>query len=485
MMFAKWRKRRWPLTVKVPLLVAALVVAVAAVISQVVLSRIAQDQETNLGLLTNAYLDGISASVLPAVSRADVWEAYDALDRARSQYAGVDVRYAIVELPNGTVLAASDPVRFPVQSAIPLELQQHFPPAGGLSIDSDTGRAWVSRTLKQEGFPIGRILAEIDVADLLHVRHQVLLTLVFVNGGLAIAFALVGYFALKRMVQPLGVLSRHVEGVREGRVEAIPDHHGRRLSSEFEQLYNRFNAMARALNERETLASHLAEQEKYAMLGKLASGMAHEVNNPLGGMLNAIDTIQAHGNDPAVLQKSLEFLKRGLAGIRNVVRAALVTYKGGADANLLTPSDLDDLPFLVQHEAGVRRLQLEWRNQVARPIAIEGPAVRQIMLNLLLNACAASPFQGRVIAEISSSGHEIHISISDEGSGLPAEMARMLEEPTALVAPPEATSGLGLWTCVRLVTRLGGSIKVGRRAPGTEITVIIPFALEERLHAVA
>ena len=48
--------------------------------------------------------------------------------------------------------------------------------------------------------------------------------------------------------------------------------------------------MARALNEREELASRLANQEKYAVLGKLASGMAHEVNNPLGGLFNALDT---------------------------------------------------------------------------------------------------------------------------------------------------------------------------------------------------
>jgi len=479
------RAKPWPLTLKVPLLVAALVIAVAAVISQVVLSRLAQDQEANLRLLTNAYLDGISAAVVPAVSRGDVWEAFDALDRARSQYAGVEVHYAIVELPNGTVLAASDPLRFPVQSAVPADLRQHFPAADGLAIDSESGRAWLSRTLRQGDSPIGRILTEIDIADLLRVRHQVLLTLVLVNGGLAIVFALIGYFALKRMVQPLGVLARYVESVRDGRVEAIPDRHGRRLSSEFRQLFDRFNSMARALNEREILASHLAEQERYAMLGKLASGMAHEVNNPLGGMLNAIDTIQAHGDDPAVLQKSLEFLKRGLAGIRNVVRAALVTYKGGADASVLTPGDLDDLPFLVQHETGVRRLKLDWRNRIVEPLTLEGPAVRQITLNLLLNACAASPLKGRVVAEAANDDRALRIAVSDEGQGLPAEFVRMLEEPAAFVAPPEGISGLGLWTCVRLVNRLGGYIRVRRLTPGTEVVVTIPFAPQERLHAVA
>ncbi len=460
-------------------------IAVAVMVSQVVLSRLADDQETNLRLLTNAYLDGISAAVLPAVIRGDVWEAFDALDRARGQYAGVDARYSIVELPNGNVLAASDPVRFPVQSTLPDSLRNRFPAGGGLIIDSDTGKAWLSRTLRQGDYAIGRILAEIDIADLLRVRRQVLLTLILVNGGLAVACALFGYIAVKRMLQPLGVLASYVERARDRRVEPIPDRHRRRLSSEFGQLFDRFNAMARALGERETLASHLAEQEKYAMLGKLASGMAHEVNNPLGGMMNAIDTIQTHGGDPVVLQKSLEFLKRGLAGIRNVVRAALVTYKGGTDAAVLTPSDLDDLPFLVQHETGARRLTLDWHNRIGEPIAIDGPAVRQILLNLLLNACAASPPEGSIRVEVESAGQRLTVAVADEGPGLPEALARMLQEPATFVAPPEGTTGLGLWTCVRLVVRLGGYIKVSQPGAGTEIAVSIPFAMEERLDAVA
>src|SRR5262249_29409043 len=162
-----------------------------------------------------------------------------------------------------------------------------------------------------------RLFTEVDITNSLRVRKEILLTLVLVNGCLTLAFALGGYFVLKRMLQPLGVLTRYVEQIREGRVEAVTADYQRRAASEFSQLLDRFNAMARAFSERQTLAAHLAEQEKFAMLGRLASGMAHEVNNPLGGMLNAIDTIQAHGHDPAVLQKSLDFLKRGLAGIRN------------------------------------------------------------------------------------------------------------------------------------------------------------------------
>ena len=74
----------WPLAWKVPLLAAGLMIGVAAVISQFVLNRLESDQEINLRLLTNAYLDGLSAAVLPAAIRSDAWEAFDALDRART-----------------------------------------------------------------------------------------------------------------------------------------------------------------------------------------------------------------------------------------------------------------------------------------------------------------------------------------------------------------------------------------------------------------
>jgi signal transduction histidine kinase len=469
----------WPLAWKVPLLVAALMVGIVAIVSQVVLSRLISDQENNLRLLTDAYLDGLSAAVLQPVIRSDVWETFDALDRARNHYSGIDARYVVVEMPDGKVLAASDPVRFPVRSTVPAELTQHFPAAGGLVIDDSAGRAWLARTLRTEGFSVGRILAEIDIAELLRVRREVLLTLVLVNGALTAAFAAIGYVALKRMLQPLSVLTGYVERVREGRVEPIPEQSRRNIGSEFRQLFDRFNAMARALSERESLASHFAEQEKYAVLGKLASGMAHEVNNPLGGLFNALDTLRRHGGDPGVRASTLDLLQRGLTHIRNVVGSTLVIYRREASNKPAKAADIDDLRLLIAPEAARKNISLDWINEVQGPLPVAAGSLRQATLNLLLNACAATPSGGTVRLLAVAENSALVVEIGDGGPGLPAPLAKYLAaEPDGAMSSGQ---GLGLWIVRRLVADERGSIHVGRGGNlGTLIRVRWPFQSDRR-----
>jgi signal transduction histidine kinase len=368
---------------------------------------------------------------------------------------------------------------------VPDKLRERFVTGDSLQLDPDTGRAWLARTLRIEGSVAGRLFAEVDIANPLRVRREILMTLVLVNGCLTLAFALGGYFVLKRMLQPLGVLTRYVEQIRDGRVEPIPADYRRRVASEFGQLFDRFNAMARAFSERQTLSARLADQEKCAMLGRLASGMAHEVNNPLSGMLNAIDTIQAYGHNPVVRQASLDFLKRGLTGIRNVVRATLVTYKGGADPGVLTRTDLDDLRFLVQHETGARHLRLDWDNRITEPLAIDGPAVRQITLNLLLNACAASPDEGCLAITATCFDRELQIAVTDQGQGLSPDKAASLRQIAPASTPSPESKGLGLWTVGQLVRRLGGRIEVEYPGTGTRVVVSLPIKSGEMLDAAA
>jgi signal transduction histidine kinase len=465
--------RSWPVSWKAPLLAAGLLVAISATISQFVLNRLATDQEVNLHSLTDAYLDGISAAVVQPVLRGDVWETFDALDRARVHYAGVAARYVIAETADGRVLAASEPTRFPVGVALPDAVARHFPTPDGILLDAADGRAWLSRTLDIEGHSIGRVLAEIDIAALLSVRRHVFWTLLMVNGGITLAFSAIAYLALKGMLRPLGTLTSYVERVREGRAEPIPEDDRYKLSAEFRRLFDRFNAMARALNEREELAAHLAAQEKLAVLGKLASGMAHEVNNPLGGMFNALDTLQRHGADPDVRESTVNLLRRAFGHIRNVVRSTLVTYRPEASALALVSSDLDDLRVLVEPEIARKALFLDWRNALDGPIPVAAGSVRQASLNLLLNACAATPSGGAVSFESRIEGDALVIEIADTGPGLAPALADYLtREGETGVAPAD---GLGLWIVRRLVVDQAGAIKVSREANRTTIHVAWPI----------
>ena len=476
----------WALRVKVPLLVAMMMVGVAVVLSQVVLSRISDSQEQNLARLAGAYLDGISTAVAPHLLRKDIWETYDVLDRARQGYEGLQARYTIVALPNGAVLASSDPANFAVNSTLPADLRARFSDAGGLAIDEQAERAWVRRELSEGGVVLGWIYAEIDLAELFRGRREVLLTLIAVNAFLTLMFAAAGYFIARHMVQPVSVFAHHVERIRSGELERIPNAEIERQSPEFAGLFRRFNAMADALHGRRVLAQRLADEEKLALLGKLASGMAHEVNNPLGGMMNALDTLRRHGDKPDVRETSLGLLERGLRGIRNVVRAALVTYKGVADPGLLASKDLEDLQFLIHHETVRRHLRLDWNNTLPEEVPVEGAAVRQAALNLLLNACAASPLNGIVSFDARIVDGALAITIADNGPGMPEPVADLLRNATPDTMPPSGTTGLGTWTAARIVLKMDGYFEVATApSAGTSIGIFIPLRLREAIHAVA
>jgi signal transduction histidine kinase len=471
------RPDRWPLVVRVPLLVAVLLVAVSVVVSQVVLARLAAEQQRRLAGLADAYLDGVSAALHAALVRRDVWEAFDVVDRARSSFQALPLIAAAALLPDGTVLAATDPRRLPVGS--------RYADADRVADDAPLAplqapRAIVARAVHDGGVFIGRVVIELDLSAELAARQRAGTALFLLNAILTVLFAALGWWLVRRMLAPVRLLSAHLAASGE-RPAPLPDTAIGRVGGEFKSLFARFNAMVRAVEEREALAARLAEEERLAVLGRLASGVAHEVNNPLGGMLTAVDTLASHGADPIVRAQSVGFLRRGLSDIRNVVRASLVLYKAAPAGSEATPEALDDLRHLAGPEARRRRVHLVWNNRLAAPVPADTTQVRQIALNLLLNAIAASPPEAEVRVGIEAVPGLLLVQVADQGPGLPSDIAAMLER--ADVPPPAGRTGLGLWTALLIAQRLGGRI---RRLPtdrGTTLQLEVPVAERELAHA--
>jgi signal transduction histidine kinase len=464
--------RHLPLTVKVPLVVVLLMLAIGVAASERVLARLVQSQQRQLGDLANTYLDGLAASLVDPVLRGDPWEVFDILDQARRSYASVTPVETVVTDQAGGVLAASNPRRWPIGA--------RFAPAepaagldGGIVVDEARSLAFASRDLLAEGHAIGGLHAELDISPLLSERREVLWTLVASNAVLTLLFAGLGWFAVSRLVAPVNVLAEHLDSAQDGAVRPIEEARISEAGAETGRLFRRFNGMARAVAEREALLSRLADEERLASLGRLASGMAHEINNPLGGMLNAVDTIRTHGDRPEVRHASLDLLERGLRGMREVVGSVLATYRPDRSPRQLAATDLDDLRLLIGPEVRRRGLQVAWRNRLPPGIPVPAFPVRQLALNLLLNACRAAPESGSIGLTAGAEGGVLTVAVEDSGPGLPDHLRTSLSLDGA--RPVTDAAGLGLWISRRLADEVGGRIAAAVSAGGTRITLTVPY----------
>ncbi len=477
--------QRWPLAFKAPLLVAGFMLIVSIVITNAVLARLKETQERHLAAMSTVYLKGLASAVLPHVLRDDIWEVFDIIDRAASLDGGFGRASVVVVNAAGRTVAASDPRLAPVMSDQAAR-NHRFEGANELMLDADAGRAHARRALIYQERNVGRIYVDYDVSHLLRERAEVFRTLVATNAMIALVLAVIGYWAIRRMLAPVRTLSQHLDLGVSGAVQPISPSEIDRAGTEFGRLFRRFNVMALAVNEREAFAKQLATEERLASLGRLASGMAHEINNPLGGLFNAIDTLKRHGETPSVRAASIDLVERGLRGIRDVVRSALAAYRAYRDQRSLEAEDIDDLRLLVAPEIGRRGVELIWSNATHGAIPLPASAVRQVLLNLVLNAAHASPHGGTVAVAAGIDRDMFRVEIDDQGPGMPDEAEAVLVGDSDQPVPIADGTGLGLWMTRRLVGGMHGRIEVGRSPlGGTRVMLAIPLRTQEDLRRVA
>lgn len=486
-----------PLTIRVPVLVALLMIALGSFASERVLTRLAELQQRQLREMAEVLLDGLSVAVMPAVLRQDVWETFDILDRSERRDKGLRMVAAVVALPDGSVLAASDPVRFPSGSRLPPALIS-APTVAEFRLARDAEVVQVRAPLEYQDEVIAELHATLDVRDLLAQRREALWALVLGNLAATVLLATVGYLVVRRMLKPVGLLASYMVDGNGDSPLPVPDPVISSVSNEFAELLRRYNALVKAERERRKTLERLAEHQRLASLGRLASSVAHEINNPLGGLLTALDTMKHHGDDPRVLRRSIDLLERGLLGIRDVVQSMLEMHRPPRSPRPLEPSDFDDLRLLVAPEVRRRAQTLEWDVDfaVADGRMLDSVAVRQIALNLLLNASAAAGRGGRVGFHVLCEAETLCLVVEDSGAGLHREaMERLGAGPAGGGdrAVPRAAGrpggrGIGLDVIRDHVEVLGGRITVGRVDTGggvdmTRIEVRLPLSGGRRMVA--
>lgn len=478
------RIRRLPLTVRVPATVVILMVAISAAISERVLDRLSKTQETYLQGLASAYLDGVVASITPSVLREDSWEIFDGIERLKPTANDLLPIETVVTGRHGAVLASSNPSKHgtlqPLDAAFASQFQGY-----GVAIDPETRSGYVRRDIDYQNQIIGAVYAVFDVSSLLHERQQILAALLATNALFTAFLGLVGFVTVSRMIRPMQVLETHMIDAAAGSATLIDECEFPPTNSEAASVYRAYNALVRSETERQVLARQLAEEEKLASLGRLASGMAHEINNPLGGLMNAVDTLRLHGDRRGVRESSIELIQRGLLGIREVVEAALATYRPERLNRPVTEQDFADLRLLARPELRRKRQKLDFRieGQFAGEPGWQAGPIRQAVLNLLLNAVAATPNCGTVGLAVRAAERELVISISDAGGGMPENVCAILVSRSDGKVPRVGT-GLGLWIVREIADDLGASLSVEPgRGQGSVVVLAIPRKSSEISHA--
>lgn len=460
-----------PLTIRVPLFVALLMVILGAIASQLVMSGLARVQERQLQELAQGQLESLSVALAPLAIRQDVWEMFDILDRTMHRTTGLRARRTTLVDTRGHVLVSSDPENAPVGSP-GIALVESAQPVENLDFSGAEDILTVRAELEHQGQQLGNIVIVFDASDLVVERRTAALFLLLGNAAATFLLALAGYAIVHRMLKPVSALSQRMIKQSDD-LQPFPEEMIPAGDNELSRLYRSFNSMVDAVARRNEAERRLLERERFVSLGRLAGSLAHEINNPLGGLLNAVDTIRRYPDRPDAVASSADLLDRGLKHMRDVVGATLDSHRAKRQSDPLSSVDFDDLRLLLLPEINRQEQSLSWEIEASteKLARYPGASVRQIALNLLLNASTAAGPKGEIGLRVDADDRALSLFVSDDGPGLSEQAkARLLSD--AALAPG---GGVGLRLVRNLVQELGGRIELGSDSRTmTEVVVRLP-----------
>jgi signal transduction histidine kinase len=300
------------------------------------------------------------------------------------------------------------------------------------------------------------------------------------------------FFLSRHVIDPvvdlLGATRRLSAGERAGPVSR------RASADEVGELVRAFEKMARevtetradlerrvaeAVEEAEAAQRQLAFQERLAATGRLAAGIAHEINNPVGGAINAASRLE---EGSLSRQKQAEYaglVREALERIKDVVGRVLAFSRREPSVEAVDPLvPLSKALDFCRHRAEKEGVRLE-QHLPARLPAVRADAgeLQQVFLNLMQNALDAMQDGGRLLLVAGTGDDATWITITDTGCGMNEEEIGASFDRFHTTKPVGRGTGLGLSISHDIVTRYGGELRL-RSAPGrgTTARVVLPRA---------
>jgi len=476
--------------VKIPLAISAVILLTELVVTTALVTRALRDARTDLEASARNLSTVLARSLREPIVRDDLWQAFEVIRTPLAARALDNPLQSIVVLDGRQrVFVASDPQRIPVtteRDQLPHPLAELAARAADLSRfdflfargEFGSEMAAAGPIMAEDGTVLGTVLVEFDAERYYGRVRSALIELALITlPGLLLLIPL-GWYWGKRMAEPLAQMAQAMSRVGHDSPAKIADSLPPESRDEIGQLARSARSMLAELARKEVLEREMVAAERLAAVGRVSAGIAHEINNPLGGMLNAIDTVTRHGHPDPFTRKTLGLLERGLQQIRSTVGALLVEAR--LDSPHLAAQDLRDLRTLIEPEVSARGLTLRWRVDSASVARTPLPAhqIRQLLLNLLLNAVKAADDHGIVELFVSRSENLLTIIVGNTGAPIDAEIQARLFEPfvAATERDGKRAYGLGLWVCYQIVQQLRGSIVADSSGGWTRFKVMLPIA---------
>ncbi|WP_373501184.1 sensor histidine kinase [Desulfococcus sp.] len=230
----------------------------------------------------------------------------------------------------------------------------------------------------------------------------------------------------------------------------------------------------------------IAQADKLASIGQLASGIAHEINNPLGIILGYTqlllrseppDTQKAE--DLRIIEKHVKSCKAIVADLLNFARSSKPKNE-----NVDIHDIIEDVLVFVTHQAGASSVEfVREYDRSAPPLFIEEKKIKQVLINLVMNAQHASGNKGviRIATLHDAAAAQLLIRVRDTGYGIEKKHLSRIFDPFFTTKPTGEGTGLGLAVSYGIVKSHGGTISVeSEPGRGTEFTVMLPTMTRQK-----
>ncbi|MCK4251482.1 cache domain-containing protein, partial [candidate division WOR-3 bacterium] len=285
--------------------------------------------------------------------------------------------------------------------------------------------------------------------------------------GIAIAFGVTLVLAnsIVKPVSRLTTASRHIaDGDFSYKVDI-------KSNDEIGELGNIFNFMVRSIRERDTkikefAQAKMAEAERLAMIGQLAAGVAHEINNPLTGIILYCDIVLKSMPEDDVKRKSLEKIYHEAMRCKSIVKGLLdfARHKKPETKEASVNQTLETTLSLVKNQPLFHNIHLKNDLDQSLPlIKIDAGQIQQVFMNIIMNAVEAMDGKGdlSIKSQLSEDEKYIEISFTDTGPGIKSEHLKRIFEP--FFTTKDASHGgvgIGLAISYRIIRNHNGRVDV-------------------------